>query len=155
MRPLLSILTLATLFGCATSGLTSQIGDTTGIREGNYDFFASIPGQHLRGTLRILKDTVLVDAEGSGCVPSVQPIQTNRNVFFYGCTSGALLTFDRNNPVQRSKWSTSVPVRRQREVCVQTEIRSGREVCVRREIETYEVMESRSGTVQVVRRSSS
>lgn len=98
---------------------------------------------------------MLVDAEGSGCVPSVQPIQTNRNVFFYGCTGGALLTFDRNNPVQRSKWSTSVPVRRQREVCAQTEIRSGREVCVRREIETYEVMERRSGTMQVVRRTSS
>ena len=99
---------------------------------------------------------MLVDAEGTGCVPSVQPrVQTNRSVFFYGCTGGALLTFDRNNPVQRSRWSSNVAIRQRREICAQTEIRSGREVCVRRAMETYEVMEPRSGALQVVRRAPS
>ena len=156
MRPLLAALTLVTLLGCASSGRTSPIDNATGLSEGTYDFFASIPGQHLRGTVRILPDTVLVDAEGTGCVPSVQPrVQTNRSVFFYGCTGGALLTFDRNNPVQRSRWSSNVAIRQRREICAQTEIRSGREVCVRRAMETYEVMEPRSGALQVVRRAPS
>lgn len=156
MRPFLAALTLVTLLGCASSGRSTPIDNTAGLSEGTFDFFASIPGQHLRGTVRILTDTVLVDAEGTGCVPSVQPIvQTNRNVFYYGCTGGALLTFDRNNPVQRSRWSSSVAIRHRREVCAQTEIRSGREVCLRRAIETYEVIEPRSGTLQVVRRAGS
>ena len=153
MRSLLTALTLVTLLSCASSGNTSQLNDATGASEGTYTFFASIPGQHLRGTVRILPDTVLVDAEGTGCVPSVVPmVQTNRNVFFYGCTGGALLTFDRNNPVQRSRWSANVAKRQRREVCVQTEVRSGREVCVRRAMESYEVSERQSGTLQVVRR---
>ena len=152
MRSILAALTTVTLLGCASSGRTSQLSDATGVSEGSYSFFASIPGQHLRGTVRILPDTVLVDAEGTGCVPSVQPIvQTNRNVFYYGCTGGALLTFDRNNPVQRSRWSSNVAVRQRREICAQTEIRSGREVCVRRAMETYETFERRSGELQVVR----
>ena len=156
MRSILVALTLATLLGCARPGRNYQLGGGTGPREGTYDFFASMPGQHLRGTVRILTDTVLVDTEGTNCVPSMRPkVQTNRNVFFYGCTGGALLTFDRNNPVQRSRWSTNVPVRRRQQVCTQTEVRSGREVCRRRAIETYEAMEARSGAVQVVRRAQS
>lgn len=153
MRLLVVALTLPTLLGCARPGRAYQMGGATSLREGTYDFFASMPGQHLRGTVRILTDTVLVDTEGATCIPSVRPkLQTNRNVFLYGCTGGAMLTFDRNNPVQRSRWSTNVPVRRRQQVCTQTEVRDGREVCRRRAVETYEAVEPRSGAVQVVRR---
>lgn len=77
----------------------------------------------------------------------------DQNAIRYVCT-GVLLTFDRRNPALRSKWSTSVTVRRRREVCARSEVRNGREVCVQRAVETYEAREPKSGTLQVRRATS-
>ena len=152
MRPLFAILTLATIIACASAGNTTVSPEVRGPAEGSYEFFASAAGQHVRGILRVGADTMIVaDVSGAGCLPSVwiRQVQRDPDVFYYGCSSGLLIRFDRRNVVQLSKWSFSVPVQRRREVCAERAIRSGREVCVRTEIEIYETTESRSGALQV------
>jgi hypothetical protein len=155
MRPLFAILTLAMLNACASGGNATVSSQARGPAEGSYEFFASVPGQHVRGILRVGADTMIVtDVSGAGCLPSVwlRQVQRDPNVFYYGCT-GLLITFDRRNLIQLSKWSFSIPVQRRREVCAERAVRNGREVCVRTEIETYEATESRSGSLQIRRAS--
>lgn len=154
MRPLFAILTLAMLNACASGGSATVSSQARGPAEGSFEFFASVPGQHVRGILHVGADTMIVaDVVGAGCLPSVwiRQVQRDPNVFYYGCSGGLLITFDRRNLVQLSKWSFSMPVQRRREVCAERAVRNGREVCVRTEIETYETTESRSGALQVKR----
>ena len=151
--PVFAIVTLTTLIACASAGNTTVSPPTRLAAEGSYEFFASVPGQHVRGLLRVGADTMIVaEVAGAGCLPSVwvRQVQRDPHVFYYGCT-GLLITFDRRDLVQLSKWSASIPVQRRREVCAERVVRNGREVCSRTRIETYEVTESRSGTLQVKR----
>jgi hypothetical protein len=152
MRPLFAILTLATLNACASAGNSTVIPEARE-NEGAYEFFASVPGQHVRGILHVGADTMIIaDVAGAGCLPSVwvRQVQRDPHVFNYYCT-GLLIRFDRRDLVQLSKWSFSMPVQRRREVCAERVVRNGREVCSRTRIETYETTESRSGALQVKR----
>ena len=154
-RPLSSILTLTTLLACASTGNGTGSRETHGPIEGTYEFFASIPGQHLRGKLRVVADTILFDTRndcGSIALPTGRMFINGRDAtdIPYGC-KGALLTFNRRNPTQGSKWLASVSVQKRRETCSQFVMRNGREVCSRTRIETYESTESRSGILQVRR----
>lgn len=153
MRFLLSTLAAATLVACASAkGKTANL-QAPGSVEGTYEFFASIPGNHMRGTLRILADTMFVESKEAGCAyaAGLPNRLGDQNVFRYACTGGVLLTFDRRNPVQFSKWSASITLQRHREVCVEHAIRDGREICVRRAMEPYEEVENRSGVLQLRR----
>lgn len=155
-RSLFVLLTLATLFACASAG-NSTVSSQRLAAEGSYEFFASVPGQHVRGILRVGSDTMIVaDVAGAGCLPSawVRQEQRDPHVFYYGCT-GLLITFDRRDLVQLSKWTFSIPVRKRREVCTARVVRNGREVCSRTNVEMYEATETRSGTLQVKRASPS
>lgn len=153
MKFLLCTLTAATLVACASAGSNTVTREAPESVEGTYEFFASIPGNHMRGTLRILADTMLVEAKEAGCVyaAGLPNRQGDQNVFRYGCTGGVLLSFDRRNPTQFSKWSASITVQRRREVCVETAVQGGREICVRKGMEPYEDIESRTGIVQLRR----
>src|SRR6186713_1185127 len=154
MRPLFAILTLATVIACASAG-NPTVSSQRLAAEGSYEFFASVAGQHVRGILRVGADTMIVaEVAGAGCLPSawIRQEQRDPHVFYYGCT-GLLITFDRRDLVQLSKWSSSIPVQKRREVCTERVLRNGREVCSRTSIQTYETTESRSGTLQVKRAS--
>ena len=159
-----SVLPLATLVACASAGNSTR--EATRPTEGIYEFLASAPGQTVRGNFRLQGEDIFIDGQTVDCGTS-GPRQEgsaewnrataiassgSRNTgaaTFRGC-NGVTLAFDRKNPVQ-SKWYASVPVQRRREVCAERAVQNGREVCVRRQMETYEVFESRSGTVQVRR----
>ena len=159
-----SILPLSALIACASA--RNSTGEAARAAEGSYEFFASIPGQMVRGTFRLEGENVLVNDQAVDCGTTGrrQDASAARNramamasgssrntgsLTYQGC-DGVTLAFDRKNPVQ-SKWYASVPVQRQRQVCAETAVQGGREVCVRRAMETYEAYEPRSGSVQVRR----
>ena len=151
----------ALLVACATSSRTTETSTTTAVAatasasiEGVYDYTANLPGQQVRGKLRVTGDTVTVDPMADYCRPAVGP--PDALAFVYSCNGpgsfeSILLRIDRRNPVQLSKWSARYRVRKQREVCVRYETRGGQQVCVQTERETYETEETRSGTLQVRR----
>jgi hypothetical protein len=149
---LTAALTLPGLAACASSG--SQPPVTTapsGPIEGNYEYMASLPSMQVRGTLRIVGDTVLVETTDY-CRPTVAP--PDPFSIKYTCTGSGTyeqiqLTIDRRNPVQLSKWLATFRVQRRREVCVQYAVRDGRQVCVQTTTETYETTDTRSGNLQV------
>lgn len=146
----------ATLAACASGGSGAATRESPGPIEGSYEYLANIPGQQVRGALRVIGDTILVNPDADYC----QPVAGLRDpvVIRYTCNGpgrfeSLLLTFDRRNPAQFSKWSATFRVQRQRDVCAQYEVRGGQQVCVLTKQEMYEVTESRSGTLQVRRAS--
>ena len=154
MKPVFILITLVSLLSCASGGSTPASREVAAQAEGTYDFVATLPGQAVRGTLQLTADTVLFSAI-DGCMSNIrsEPINhaSSAGVFRYACNT-AVLAFDRRNPERSSKWSATVSVPRLREVCAERAIRSGREVCVRTTTERYEILESRSGSIQVTRR---
>lgn len=156
-RPLFTVATLATFTACASAGNTAASRAAQGPIEGAYEFFASVPGgQRVVGKFHVVADTIVFD-QSNDCSSKLSPpgpfvAPHDRNFVRYSC-NGVVLDFDRRNPVQSSKWYAGLLVRRQREVCAQYAVQNGREVCVRNKTETYETTESRSGKLQVVRRS--
>jgi hypothetical protein len=153
MKTVIIVLTVVPLLACASSGRTAS-HDVAASVDGTYDFVATVPGQAVRGTLQVAADTMFFSAV-EGCNSNIrsEPIghASYAGVFRYACSS-AVLEFDRRNPVRSSKWSATIQNKRRREVCAERAVRNGREVCIRTEIETYEVPESRSGSIQVTRR---
>lgn len=159
-----SVPLLATLFACASAGNTPRQAPRPA--EGSYEFFASVPGQTVKGAFRLRGENILVDEQTVDCgttgrrqdwsaergralaMASAGSRDTGAATY-QGC-DGVTLAFDRKNPVQ-SKWYASVVVQRRRQVCVETAVRGGREVCVRRATEMHQAFESRSGSVQVRR----
>ena len=122
--------------------------------EGNYEYQANLPGQLVKGTLRVLGDTMLVEQTADYCLP----VQGSRDplAIWYSCKGGGrfeqlTLRLDRRNPAQFSKWSASFRVQKRRQVCAEYAIQQGRQVCVRQTTETYEDTESSRGNLQVRR----
>ena len=122
--------------------------------EGTYDYTAILPGQQVTGKLRVTGDTIIVMPNNDYC----QPVQGAPSplVIRYTCNGpgrfeSLVLTLDRRNPAQFSKWAASFRVQKQRQVCRRTAIQNGREVCVEQGVESYEDIESRSGTLTVRR----
>jgi|SRR5688500_14400117 len=151
----------ALLVACATSSRTTETSTTTAVAataaasiEGVYDYIANLPGQQVRGRMRVIGDTVTVEPVGEYCRPTVNPPEPQ--AFYYTCNGpgsfeSIQLRIDRHNPVQLSKWSAIYRVQREREVCVRYETRGGQQVCVQTQRETYQTRESRTGTLQVRR----
>ena len=122
--------------------------------EGVYDYLANLPGQQVRGRMRVIGDTITVEPVADYCRPTVRapdPLAIHYSCNGPGSFESIQLRFDRRNPVQLSKWSATYRVRRTREVCVRYETRGGQQVCVQTKQESYETDESRSGTLTVRR----
>jgi hypothetical protein len=152
---LLNVLALPTLAACASSGSQPPVtAASSGTSEGNYEYMANLPSMQVRGTLRIVGDTVLVEPVSDYCRPTVAP--PDPFAIKYTCSGTGTyeqiqLTIDRRNPAQLSKWHATLRVQRSREVCTQYAVRDGRRVCVQTTTETYETNETRSGNLQVRR----
>jgi hypothetical protein len=152
---LLNVLALPILAACASSGTRPPVtAAPSGPIEGNYEYLANLPSLQVRGTMRIVGDTVLVEPLTDYCRPSVAP--PDPFAIKYTCTGTGTyeqiqLTIDRRNPMQLSKWHATFRVQRRREVCAQYAVRDGRQVCVQMTTETYETNETRSGNLQVRR----
>lgn len=156
-----TMLTCAALAACASSSRTTETSTSTAVSavtthpvEGVYDYTANLPGQQVRGKLRIIGDTITVEPIADYCRPTVRA--PDPLAFHYSCNGpgsyeSIQLRIDRRNPVQLSKWSAIYRVRRTRDVCVRYETRAGQQVCVQTRPESYETDESRSGTLQVRR----
>ena len=122
--------------------------------EGTYNYVANLPGQQVRGKLRIIGDTALVEPDADYCRPTVgtpDPLRIQYTCNGPGSFEQIQLFIDRRSPVQLSKWSATFRVQRRRQVCVRYAIQNGRQVCVETRTETYETTEARSGTLQVRR----
>lgn len=151
----------ALLVACASSSRTTETTTTTAVAatavasiEGVYEYVANLPGQPVRGSLRVIGDTVTVDPMADYCRPTVgppDPLAIQYTCNGPGSFESILLRIDRRNPVQLSKWVARYRVQRYREVCVRYDTRGGQRVCVETQRETYETVESRSGTLQVRR----
>jgi hypothetical protein len=145
----------ATLAACASGGGGAAVARApAGPIEGTYEYFASIPGQQVRGSLRVGDDTIVVVPDADYCRPVVgtpDPIVIRYTCNGPGRFESLMLTLDRRNPAQFSKWAATFRVQRRREVCAQYAVQGGRQVCVRTETQTYETTESRSGSLQVRR----
>ena len=154
-------LTCAALAACASSSRTTETSTTTAVSavnarpvEGVYDYTANLPGQQLRGKLRVIGDTVTLDPMADYCRPTVRapdPLAFHFSCNGPGSYESIQFRIDRRNPVQLSKWSAIYRVQRTREVCMRYETQAGRQVCVQTKQETYETDETRSGTLQVRR----
>jgi len=152
---------LAFMVACASSSSTTETSTTTAVAatasgsiEGVYDYVANLPGQQVRGQMRVTGDTVIVEPMADYCRPTVgvpDPLAFHYSCNGPGSFESIQLRIDRRNPAQLSKWSARYRVQRQREVCVRYETRGGQQVCVQTQRETYETIESRSGTLQVRR----
>ncbi len=154
MRNAWMVLPAVTVLACGGSGAPPETTTRSGFVEGTYDYFANLPGQQVRGMLRVIGDTVLVEPVAEYCRPvtTPDPIYIRYTCTGSGSIEGILLRIDRRNPVQLSKWTAGFRVRRQRQVCVSYEVQAGRRVCVQTSTESYETIESRSGTLQLQRR---
>ena len=152
------------VLACASSSSTTQTTTTTAVAvaasatggpaEGEYDYVANLPGQQIRGRMRVVADTVLIDPVSDYCRPATgvpDPLSIRYTCTGTGNLESINLSIDRRNPAQLSKWTARYRVERRREVCTQYAIRDGRQVCVQTSTETYETIESRSGTLQVRR----
>jgi len=142
------------LAACASGGSGAASREPPGPVEGTYEYFASIPGQQVRGSLRVVADTIMVDPDADYCRPVIgtpDPLVIRYTCSGSGRFESLLLALDRRNPAQFSKWTATFRVQRRREVCAQYAVQNGRQVCVRTQTETYETTESRSGTLQVRR----
>lgn len=152
---------LAILTACASSSRTTETSTSTSVSavtagpvEGVYDYTANLPGQQVRGKLRVIGDTVTLDPMGDYCRPSVRapdPLAFHFSCNGPGSYESIQLRIDRRNPVQLSKWSAIYRVQRTRDVCMRYETQAGRQVCVQTKQETYETNETRSGTLAVRR----
>jgi hypothetical protein len=147
---------MAILAACARSGATPAYTTATAPArtEGTYDYVANLPGQPLRGKMRIYGDTVTVEPMGDYCRPTVRT--PDPLAFHYSCNGpgsfeSIQLQIDRRNPVQLSRWSANYRVRKTRSVCIRYESRGGENVCVRSQQETFDSSESKSGTLQLRR----
>lgn len=149
------------LMACASSSRTTEMSTTTAVAatasgpiEGDYEYVANLPGQQVRGQMRVIGDTITVDPMADYCRPSVgvpDPLAILYTCNGPGNVESIQLRFDRRNPTQLSKWTARYRVQRRREVCTQYAVRDGRQVCVQMTTETYETIEPRSGTLQVRR----
>ena len=157
--------TLCILLGtvaCASSSAVTKTGEAGTLATGTYEIVATIPGQHVNGIVQFETDTVRFRSETS-CEAQYSSAGTRylamtqlatdlvgRTSITFGC-GGAILSFDLRNPMQNPRWSARVPVQKLREVCARRETRNGREVCVQTTMERFEVLESRTGPIQVRR----
>jgi hypothetical protein len=154
MRRPRAILLCVTVLACASASGSRESSAPAGPIEGTYEYTANLPGAQVRGTMRVVRDTVLVDPMADYCRPAVGV--PDQLAIRYTCNGPGTyeqiqLRIDRRNPVQLSKWSATFRVQRRREVCTLYAVRDGRQVCVQTQTETYETTESRSGTLQVRR----
>ena len=151
----IAVLTVPILVACASGGNQQPVtAAPSGPIEGNYEYVANLPNLQVRGSLRIVGDTILVEPVTDYCRPTIAP--PDPLAIKYTCTGTGTyeqiqLTIDRRNPTQLSKWQATFRVQRRREVCVQYAIRDGRQVCVQTSTETYETNDTRSGNLQVRR----
>lgn len=151
MRVIAGIVVLA---ACGGSRAAPPSREPSEPIEGNYEYIASIPGQQVRGLLRVLGDTILVEPFADYCQPATgnpDPIAIRYTCNGPGRFEQLNLRLDRRNPMQFSRWSATIRVTKRREVCSQYAIRDGRQVCVQTTTETYETNESSSGNLQVRR----
>lgn len=147
-------------YGCGVSRGSPSVG-APAEAEGVYEFTASIPAREtgstlrVRGTLSIIADSMYVQTANAcavldGSAPAPTGSASGAGTIRLGC-SGAFLMFERRNPAA-AKWYATVSVPRQRNVCVEEEVREARRrVCVRRRPETYYTPEQRTGGIQVRR----
>jgi hypothetical protein len=129
---------------------------------GAYEVTATLPGQHVKGMLNVTADSMSFSSDsncekrysvaGSREVAMAQSMRNSvgKNRMTFGC-DGALLTFDRNNPMQSASWHATISVPKQRTVCNNYVMRGTQRVCESTSVEMYEVSESRSGPIQVRR----
>lgn len=154
MRERVGVVTCAMLLACGGSGAKPETAAATAPAEGLYEFVANLPNQQVRGTLNFIGDTVMVEPVSDHCRPLVAP--PDPLFIKYTCQGTGTyeelrISIDRRKPVQLSRWAATYRVTRQRQVCIQYETRSGQRVCVQSQTETYEAIDTRTGTLQIRR----
>ena len=104
-----------------------------------YEFNERVAGSNrtLRGTVHVMGDTAIVDAETGLCVYDVEA-STGRNSMTYRC-GDVTFTVDRTNPDLRVLYSFYDVVVESKKVCVQyTTSSQGQQVCARIAMESVE-----------------
>jgi len=147
---------VATMVALALASCRSGSGGSrppADLQIGTFDYVAHLSRYEMRGVMVVLPDTILVQPEGESCQPVMGPADAQN--IRYECVGTAdfdnvILRIDRRNPVQWSKWSATVSVRRSRQVCDEYRTNAqGQRVCVRYRTEFYTEKVRQSGPLTV------
>lgn len=119
------------------------------IMDGVYEF-TERPAQldqAIQGTVTVLRDTVLVDAQPGPCRYDEQASWGKNHPFTYRCAN-VILTFGRYNPISGASYRTTTTVNDHRTVCVQYATNaSGQRVCVQQQTQTIPRQVTVSGSL--------
>jgi hypothetical protein len=146
-----ALLIVLAVAACATKGTTAP--RPLPILDGIYHF-SERPVQlqdAIEGTLTVISDTVIVDAQPGPCRYDQQQSWGRDHPYVYLCAE-ITLRFDRYNPVQKASYHTMTTIYERRTVCVRYETNSsGQRVCVQQETQEVPRKISVSGSLHMTR----
>ena len=106
--------------------------------------------QSIEGTMMILRDTVMIDAQPGPCRYEDR-LSWGTSSIVYKCAE-MLVYVDRANPVRNSKFRTTVMVDEKKTVCVRYEVNArGQRVCVQQETQIVQRAVPVSGVLRPTR----
>jgi hypothetical protein len=106
--------------------------------------------QSIEGTMTVLHDTVMVDAQPGPCRYE-DKLSWSGGAIVYRCAE-MTLSFDRSNPLRNSTFHTSVSVDERKTVCVRYDTNpAGQRVCVQQETQLVPREVQVSGTLHPTR----
>jgi hypothetical protein len=110
--------------------------------------------QPIEGTITILRDTIMVDAQPGPCRYEDR-LSWGGTSIVYRCAE-MTLSFDRSNPLRNARFRTTVTVDERRTVCVRYEVnRQGQRVCAQQETQIVQREVPISGMLRPTRVSGS
>ena len=146
-----AVLVLLAAAACATKGTTAP--KLLPMLDGIYHFSERPPQLQdaIEGTLTVISDTVIVDAQPGPCRYDQQQSWGRDHPYVYLCAE-ITLSFDRYNPVQKASYRTTTTILERRTVCVRYETNSsGQRVCVQQETQSIPRKISVSGSLHMTR----
>jgi hypothetical protein len=144
-------LLLAVLVSCASSSGALPNRESAAPIDGAYEYTVNVPGQQVKGTLRIVGDTILVEPLSEYCQPIPGPADPESIRYRCSGPGSLMLKLHRRDPLRSSTWSGTFGVSKLRQVCTRYGMENDKQVCLQSRQEPFEAKEARSGALRVRR----
>jgi hypothetical protein len=134
---------------CASSSGALPNRESAAPIDGAYEYTDNISQHLVKGTLRIVGDTILLEPRGESCQPIPGP--ADPEFIRYRCSGpdSLMLNLHRRDPLRSSTWSGTFGVSHLNARCTRYE--NGKQTCVSSRPEPFEAKEARSGALRVRR----